>query len=291
MRRVLTIVAGVCLTASVLQAQGDHPIDVERALARGEFFEALALYDRLPKRQVTDTTTLAAARAAWGLGLTQRSHELFDEVLRLESLDSTQRARVLMSQGIIALQGGQVKMAAVLAERAAAQLTTPSPLRGNIFILWGDALREEGSPGLAQEQYVRALAEVEPESRPEIEWRRGETALLLGSLADARASFERIPVRHERAAQGLRRLAEIALREGRWDEVPVWIAKGEERDPALFLDGWSAYARARAALGKGDAREFRRLSEDAIQKLPPSDGWRTVLEAMVERSAWRERGV
>ncbi len=73
----VTIILAV-ISFNFTSAFAQHSIDVQRLAAKGEYFEALANYEKLPKRRANTEAITAAARSAWGLGLSDRAIQEYD---------------------------------------------------------------------------------------------------------------------------------------------------------------------------------------------------------------------
>jgi len=265
-----------------------HPIDVERSAAQAEYFKALVTFEKLPARRATSEAVIAAAKSAWALGLAERAIKEYDRALRDESLSPLQRARLLLSRGIIEYQEGRYQVAALFAEKGIKCLNEESPLKAQIWLLWAESLIKLNSYGAAEEKYLKAVSQAHSEEKGEIYFLLAQCQLRLGKLKEARLSFEQVPLSHDRAAAAMRHLAEIALEEGRFDQASFWLQKGREEFPNSFLDSWVDYALVQAAIYKNDRRRVEQLQKNAEQKYPPSDSWLVLLNAAAEAFYWSE---
>ena len=270
----------------VLVAQ--HPIDVQRKSANAEYFEALLAYDKMPKRIATSESTIAAGRSAWALGLTQRAIDEFDAALRNEKLDPTSRARLSLSRGIIEFQEERYQTALLYAQRAVQSLEQAGPLRGRVWLLWAQSLAQLGSYGAAAEKYTLALAEVKSEDLPDVHFLAGECELHLGRNEEARQHFESVPLQHERTAEAMRNLGRIALESGKFSNAAFWLKKGRADYPDSFLDSWVDYALMQAAIHEKDENAIKTISEEAVQRYPPSDFWLNMMNAELQASKWKQ---
>lgn len=266
-------------------AEAQHPVDVERKAASGDYLGALTAFDQLPRRQVTLSAQLAAARSAWALSLSARARELIDRALQDSTLQGRRRVQALFSRAAIEYQDHAYQVAILFAERAY-DAAEPGPLRARILSLWGESLYALNSYGAAEERYAAAIAEAAAEDLPDLHYLRGRTLMRLGRGKDAIASFEQVPLGHDRTPQALRALAQLSLDEGRYEAVSFWLQHGREHYPQQFLDSWVDYALLVAALRRGAHDEAGAVLRDAQGRLPASDPWLTLASAAFERSKW-----
>ena len=264
-----------------------HPIDVQRKAAAGEYYEALVSYDQLPRRRSTTLSTVAAARSAWGLGLPARAIVEYDKALQDEKLEPSERARLLLSRAIIEFQEGRFQVAQLYAEKAAALLPTPSPLRSKVWFVWGQSLDRLSQYGAAEERYKLAADESSEDERGDIYYLLGKCQERLGRFDEARDSLQKVPLRHEQAPFAMRQLAEIALNAGRPKEVEFWLTTGRREYPESFLDSWVDYALARGAMMNQDDQRLSEILDEATKKYPPSDHWLNLLRGAVEGYRWK----
>lgn len=272
-------------------AFGQHPIDVQRQTASGDYFVALTTYERMPKRIATVESTIAAARSAWALGLHARALEEFDKALRSEALSQAEKARIFLSKGIIEFQDGKFQVAALHAGRATSLIDdldeeVPSPLRAKALLLWGDSLARQGLHGDAEPLYIRALDEAAPEDLAQIHYSLGMCRKNLGKYEAARANFESVPLQHELTPAAMRQLSMLALDNGHANAASFWLTKGRADYPDSFLDSWVDYALVRVAIDRNDRKTVRELRSAAAKKYPPSDQWLTLLQAAAEEYEW-----
>ncbi len=289
------ISSGILLLISLLMcastSMAQHPVEVQRLAASGDFYVALTTYERMPKRIATTESIVAAARSAWGLGLATRAQEEFDRALRDEKMPDEEKARVFLSKGIIEYQEGRYQVAVLHAERATAlidgiQPKEASPLRAKALLLWGDSLSRLGSHGDAEARYVRALDDAAIDDVPQIHYSLGLCRRTLGKYEEARKDFEAVPLGHELTPDAIRNLAMLALDAGNLQSADFWLKKGRTDYADSFLDSWVDYAMVRVAIGSNDVAGVRILREAAERKYPPSDQWLTLLQAASESYEW-----
>ncbi|NLF25317.1 MAG: tetratricopeptide repeat protein [Deltaproteobacteria bacterium] len=282
---IITLLCGAIAAPVCTLAQ--HPIEVQRKASSGDYLEALALYDRLPRRQITTSATVAAAKSAWALSLPERAVAEFDQALQDKQLGKGERARLLLSRGIIEYQEGHFQVAILYAEKSLKQLKTASPLQAKAWLLWGESLSQLKSYGAAEEKYQKALEASLPAERPEVHYLLGVCQMKLGRLVQARQNFERVPLQHARTADALRGLAELSLQQGQSAQAVFWLNKGRQDYPDKFLDCWVDYILVRAAVEMKDAKQVKLLQAEAQKKYPPSDYWLTLLNAAAEAFNWQ----
>lgn len=283
---VITALTCVALTTS---CYAQHPSEISRLESEGEHLKALAAYDSMAQRTSTIEATSAAARSAWALGLSDRARLEFDKIALDGASGESERARAFLSKGIIEYQEERYAEAVLYAEKAASILSSPSPLRANVFLLWAESLARQARCGQATDLYARAFGEADPMQKPDISFLRGECELSIGSDKEAKAAFLTVPLRHPRSADSVRRLAQISLAENSAAHAAFWVAKGRDLYPERFTDSWSVYVELLAAIESKDEQSVTAIAERARKRYSPSDPWITLLNAAVEEFAWQQR--
>ena len=206
-----------------------HPIDVQRALANGQYFQALVTYDRLPKRTDTSASMYAAARSAWALSLPTRASDEFDRALRDEQLTTSERARIFLSKGIIELQELRYQVAVLYAQRAVQLLGDEDSnlaLRSKAYFLWAEALSKQRQFGEAEVKYVSALQGSAESDLPQFHFALGNCRMQLGKYSEAREEFERVPQEHELTSAAIRKLAVLAVEANNPSAAQFWLQRG-----------------------------------------------------------------
>ena len=99
----------ILLTISfVVNVQAQHPVEIQRKTASGDYMAALATYKRMPTRKATAASAVAAGKSAWALGLNDVAKSEFDRALSLGDLngelDESEVGRIYFSRGIIEFQ-------------------------------------------------------------------------------------------------------------------------------------------------------------------------------------------
>ncbi len=270
-------------------SHAEHPIDVERLSAAGEHLQALAVYDRIPKRVCTTSAAISAARSAWALGLTDKATSELDQLLRREDLSAAQRTEALFTRAIVEFQEGRHQVADLYAEKALHNCAGVCPQRSAILLLSGESLASQGAYGAAESKFTAALENVSANQMPEIYYQRGVTRVRLGKLSDARSDLEQVPLQHERTPEALRALAGVALDSADFAAVIFWLEKGRALYPQRFLDSWVDYALIESALHQEDFKTVTEVQQNAVKRYAPSDPWMTLLSASLEAHAWEGR--
>lgn len=273
-----------------LSAHAEHPVDVQRLTAEGDYFRAFEIYERLPDRRLEKDTHVSAAKSAWALGLARKAADLFDLVLRGEELDVDERTRLTLSRGIIEYQEERYQEAALFAEKAVSYLPEKAALRGRGLLLWGQSLLRAQQYSTAEEKLWRALAEVTAVDRPDVAMSLGAAQLKLGKLSDAERTLKGIPTDHHSAPEAVRLLASISMQTGQNDRARFWFEKGRADYSDAFVDSWVDYGQLNLALQSGDLPRARKVFEQAQKRLPPSDAWLIVMQASLEQAEWNSRG-
>lgn len=276
----------VALSSSI--ALAEHPVDVQRLNADGDYFKALEVYEKIPDRRLSKESDIAAAKSAWALGLAKQAISLFDGALRDPNLESEERARITLSRGVIEYQEERYLEAALFAEKAASYLPERAPLRGRALLLWGESLIRAKAYTTAEEKLWRALAEVAPSDRPDAALSLGKVQLKLGKLGEAERSLKAIPTDHPHAAEAIRLLASIALQSDQAARARFWLEKGRAEYGEHFLDSWSDYGLVELAIKDGDLARARELVAAAAKRLPPSDNWLIIMQASLEEAEWQK---
>jgi tetratricopeptide (TPR) repeat protein len=264
-----------------------HPIEVQRLSAEANHVRAMAAFSELPERKVTTAATVAMGNSAWALGLNSRAAQAFDRALRDPALGSEMRARLLFSRGLIEFQNSNFQIASLFAERSFAELPAPSPLRAQVLALWGESLVKQENLGPACTKLTQASEEAGESQLPDIFFSLGGCQKKMGALDEARASYEHIPLEHDKASSAVRALATLALELKRYPQAEFWLMKGRELFPERFLDGWVDYAHMTILTEQGRGDEVRTLLAQATERYPQSDGWFQLLRSRAELFLWK----
>jgi tetratricopeptide (TPR) repeat protein len=290
MYRLMYLLLYVILALMLPQGvSAEHPIDVERAAADGEYLKAMVDYTKLPQRIVTENASIAYAKSAWALGLPQVAIDTLETTLSRFTVLPQRQAEILLTRGIIELQEHRPQIAALYAERALTSCGEGCPYPAQIYLVWGDAAQKLGSLGAAQNYYESALDASKQHEESEILYRLGVLRYKLGSLKEARQNLELIPLTHERAPQALRYLGMIALASGDAVATKIYLTKGREQFPQHFLDSWTDYALIRAAIIERDSQQVQALRKEAFERFAPSDPWILLLDAASEGFLWSQQ--
>ena len=252
---------------------------------RGMHFEAMvAAYEGTTELSLGDK--LSGARSAWALGLVDTARRLWDEALATNNFDDIERHRALLARAIVELQEGRFEDARAIAERAANTLQA-SDLRAQLWLVIGEALREQGAPSLAEGYYRKSIEDGSNEIQAEGRFLLAECQLKLGRINDARYTYAALDSRSKFTPRALRRLAEIDLTQRNFEGVITWIEEGRELGTADLQDGWSSYALIAAftELGRIDDAEKELLSLKT--RHTDQDRWYTLSEAAVTASVVR----
>ena len=285
--RAIALIGWVLSLSSSQVALAQHSIDVQRKAADGDYMAALVTYEKMPKRIVTSAAQLAAARSAWALGLSTRALDEYDKALKQGGLEPREIARIYLSKGIIEYQENRPQIAVLDAEKALTLLPDASPVRGQVFALWGQSLADMKQYAQAEDKFKLALEECESDQKVDIYYHLGNSQLQLGKFEEAKENLEKIPLKQERASSAMRLLAQIALETKNLSSAAFWVEKGREEFPDSFLDSWSDYVMLRAATEKKDPVKVRAIRESANKRYPPSDPWVSLLNALAEEFEWQ----
>jgi len=278
--KLLSIFAIFLFFVPGLQAQ--HPIEVQKLAANGEYFKALSTYDRIPQRVATTSSMIAAARSAWALGLPARAMQEYEKAFAAGDLNNIEKARIKISKGAIELQEHRYRVSLLHAESAVELLTEPSPLRSRALTLWAQSLFHLGSYASAETRYLSALEEAANSERGELYFLLAKCQLKLGKFSKAYSNLQKLPLDHERIPEAIKELAKISVELGESSHVMFWLKKGIEEYPDHFLDSWINYALISAAVDQGDIELVRKTRERTAQKFPPSDAWVALSHAAAE---------
>lgn len=292
-RLILCTFLFLCLCISVAPiVYAQHPIDIQRASAAGEHFQAIVFAEKMPKRVATYDSSIALAKSAWALGLNQRALEEFDRILRSYNLGAEEKARIQVSKAILVFQEGRFQEAALHAEQAIREIGQSDSLvalRSKAHFVLAESFSKQDALGRAEEHYALALQGALPSEQPQIHYSLGALQLKLGKFDAAKTHFEQIPVNHDLTPRAIRGLAEVHLELGRPEAVTFWLSKARKEYPDHFLDSWVDYALMRSAIQQGHAEEVQTLREQVANRLPPSDPWVVLLNAAAEAHEWSRR--
>lgn len=271
-------------------AYAQHPTEIERLASKGEYFKALATYEKMPKRISTAGAAIAAGKSAWALSLPDRAIEEFERALKDELLDEISRARIYLSRGIVEHQEERFQVSILYAEKAITILREGGPLRSKAWMLWGENLSKLQSYGAAEDKYLKALEESSVEEKAGVLYALGLTQIKLGKNEEASKSFQQIPLKHESASLALRELAQIALYQNEPEQASFWLERGKSEYPEQFLDSWIDYVFVQAAILRNDAKSVTAIKEEANRKFAPSDEWLNLINAASEGFYWKNLG-
>lgn len=281
------IIGSALLCAVLVQpAWSEHPIDIERLSARGDHFQALVAFERLPKRRRDADVLFAAAKSSWAIGLVSQARSLFDELLQNKNLIASRKAQIFLARGVIELQEGKDRVAELFAGRTLS-VTPHGDMAVKAHLLAGDALRRLGEYGAAEDHYTRALEGADPSQAIEAHFRLGEVTKKLGDFKEARLHFEQVPLGHERTPEAIRALADLALRTGEFQHASFWLARGRQDYPDEFLDSEVDYRLEQAAAAQGDIKGLTTVWQAVTERYPESDSWASLAGSLYEITLWR----
>jgi tetratricopeptide (TPR) repeat protein len=281
----------ILLLCTSVPTRADYPIDVQKLEAEGDYYKAMLAFERMPKRVATTQALLSAAESAWALSLPQHAIERYEKALHDQSLSNEERARIELTRGVIELQEGNPQTAIVFSERALSRLTSPSGLRGKVWLLFAESLMKLNAAGQAEEKYKRAQAEVDVSEKAEVDFLLARCQLILGRTHEAIENYARIPLNHERTAEAIRSLSLLSLNAGDYSQALFWLETGKSKFPEKFLDSWVEYAILLVATKDKNLNKVREIRDAAVAKFPPSDPWLTLLEAKAEAFLWENRQI
>ena len=283
---IFAVTLSLCFVTSV---HAQHPIDIERAAAQGDYIGALTQFETMPVRIRTTSSIIAAAKSAWALSLPEKAQLNFEAALKDPKITAMQRAQLLLSRAVIEYQEGKHNVSILRAEKALAACEQECLFASRIHLLWGQSLASLNSHGAADEHFTLALETALPNEIADISFFRGMTRLHLGKNEDARADFEKVPLTHERTPDAIRSLALIALEANDFEGAAFWLSKGRNEFPENFLDSWVDYALLQVAVYERDEPKVALLTSEAQKKYPPSDPWLTIINATAETYFWEGR--
>ena len=255
---------------------------VSELAEEGKHYEALVqAHNQADSLDLSDE--LSAARSAWALGLSARSHEYFKAALSRDELKGDERKRTIITRAIIELQEGRFEEARSMAERATVDMKA-SDLRAQFWLLIGEALREQGAFSLSESYYKKALEEGSEETRLEAKYLLGECQLKLGRASDARYQFASIDTNSQYASYALRRLSEIDLQQKNYESVLTWTDEGKKLFPTQFSDAWTQYARVSALTELSRVSQAQEELASFRVRHSQINPWYSLAEARVERA-------
>lgn len=277
--------------AVVDQVASQHPVEIQRKAAAGDYMAALSTYKKMAVRKVTAASALAAGRSAWALGLPQVAKQELDRAANIGQvsgeLNPQELGRIYFSRAIIEFQEENYQAAIVYAEKAYKSVQEKGPLLSEINQLTGESLIKLNKLLPAQDKLIEALEHVSPESEGDLRYLLASCQMQMGRLEQAKENFELVPLRHARGSLAIRGLASIAFETEKFDEAVFWLLKGREEFPESFLDSWIDYALVKSYGELKNDKELKSTYEQALKKFPPSDPWLILLQAVAEEFLWR----
>lgn len=285
MKYILAILILVLCANSVV---AQHPIDVERLVAEQKDFEAITLFQKLPRRQIKSSTLVAVSKSAWILGLSEKASEYLNLALQDEELTEVERSKIIYQQALIEFQESRYREAAILIKKSLNLLQEPSPLRGLVLMLAGDTANKLNAPADVLKYYKQAADEISHDLIAEVNFRLATVAKEKGEFDEAIKLFRKLPLEHKRSAEAIRSMAEIAIDNNNPQLAANFLQKGRELYPDEFIDSWVDYVLTNAAISGGETSVVRNRRSEALTKYPASDEWITLLDATAEVYEWTE---
>jgi len=275
----------------VASAQAQHPVEVQKQAASGDYMAALATFKRMPSRVATTASAVAAAKSAWSLGLAEIAKEEFDHALNIASIKNdisdSEKARIIFSRGIVEFQDQNYQSSIVYAEKAVELVSEVGPLRSEINTLWAESLLKLNKQNLAELKLLEALNGVRAESKGDLHFLLATCQMQLGKLDQAKKNFESIPLRHLKGPIAIRGLANIAFETDKYEESIFWLNKGRQEFEDAFLDSWVDYALVKSYGELQDLDKLKETYDGAIGRYAPSDSWLILLQAIAEQYLWQ----
>lgn len=257
----------------------EHRAQIESANQRGDHFEALLTFDKVSKRKLSADSHLAAAKSAWALSLPDRAMEEFDAAIASEQINKEQVEQARFSKAIIHFQEGRADESLMQSQKLLSDLNESSPFRARVLTLAAQSLIRMGSKAQAEEKLVQAFTEASYLERSDIAYQLADLQNQLGRWDEAKQYLRTIDLEEERAPEALRLLVQINLARKDFKEAQTWLTKGQETFPEQFSDAWVYYVTGLLAAQRGDGQKLEETLTQAQQKLAPSDGWLTLLQA------------
>ena len=253
---------------------------IEELARRGKYYEAIV---RLFEEEDLSTPAekLAAAKAAWALGLVDTARELWDEVFAQRNFRDLERSRAMLARSILELQESKYEAARSFAEAAAQELSA-SDLRAQFWLVIAEGLKEQGALSLAEGYYKKAAEEGNKKIANEALFLLGECEFKLGLISEARYAFAGIDTSTAYTAAALKRLAEIDLSQRNYEGVVTWVEEGRDSYPSEFEDGWTTYALSTSLLELGRTDEAQSEVNTFGVKHTEQDAWFLLARAALE---------
>ena len=276
---LLLTVAMVSLFTFMDKVHAQHRAQIESANQRGDHFEALITFDKVSKRKLSADSHLAAAKSAWALSLPDRALSEFDLAADTNQITREQQEQIRFSKAIIHFQEGRADEALMQSQKLSGDLNESSPFRARVLALAAQCLIRMGSKAQAEEKLVQAFVESSYLDRADIAFQLAELQNQLGRWEEAKRYLRTIGFEEERSPEALRLLVQISISLKEFEEAQTWLEKSKEMFPEHFRDAWTYYVSGLLAAQKGDGFKLEEILTEAQQKLAPSDGWLTLLQA------------
>lgn len=273
------ILMAVLSISGVDPSHAQHRAQIEAANQRGDHFETLLTFDKVSKRKLSTDSYLAAAKSAWALSLPDRALSDFDLAVESEQLSREQKEQIRFSKAIIHFQEGRADESLMQSQKLYADLAESSPFRARVLALAAQSLIKMGSKAQAEEKLIQAFAESSYLERSDIAYQLAELQNQLGRWEEAKRYLRTIGFEEERAPEALRLLVQISISLKEFSEAQAWLDKSREIFPDQPRDSWTYYVSGLLAAQRGDGRKLGEIVAEAQEKLAPSDGWHTLLQA------------
>lgn len=282
--------------------QSSLELSIQELSAKGEHFEALARFEKTPRRKHSSELLASVARSAWALGLEDQAMARFDQALALNQIEQKNRhkstdrhevesARLMLSQGMIEFQKHNYRAALKHGENVLLLLSKTSPLRSQALFLTAESLRLLKRLDQAEMRYEEAIEQAQSEELGELKYNLALCQSDLGKISLAKSNLESIASTDKRAAEAVRHLANLALDAADYQSSEFWLNLGKRDFAQKFIDPWVEYALVKSLTEQGKYEQAEKVRFEALKRFSARDPWMTLMEAVSEVGFWKEQQV
>lgn len=227
--------------------------EITRLAKQGRHLEAVRAWLALDKADRSDELKVYVAESAWAVGDVWLARSLWDELESDVEIDSIDRARILLSRGVMEFQENSLSIALDYAERAE-KLLEPSELQAQVQLLAAEVLKEQGNTDEALLKLQDIEDHCERETAAEAKLMEGQLLLKQGQYQAARKALARADLLAE-SWNAHEALIEVNLKLKNYERVLELIDEAQSRFERESSEDKVTYWKVQSLLELGQVSE------------------------------------